>query len=92
MNSKNRQLYRHLIRICCGWAFFAAIVAAFGIARIRMSKISRDPAELANLPIYYGLLSNLGILVWGAGAFIFFFASFHVEEAKIIAFFGGREF
>jgi hypothetical protein len=62
---------------------FAAIVAAFAISGIRMDKISRDPAELADLPIYYGLLSNLGMLVWGAGAFISFFASFHVEGPKI---------
>ena len=48
-----------------------------------MSKISRDPAELADFPLYYGLLSNLGILVLAAGAFISFFASFHVEGPKI---------
>jgi hypothetical protein len=83
INSDNRQLWRHLIRIFCGWAFLAAIVAAFAISGIRMDKISRDPAELADLPIYYGLLSNLGMLVWGAGAFISFFASFHVEGSEI---------
>ena len=57
-----------------------------------MSKISHDPAELANLPIYYGLVSNLGMLVWAGGAFISFFASFHVEEPRLVAFFGGRGF
>jgi hypothetical protein len=44
-----------------------------------MAKLSRDPAELAVIPFYYGLLSNLRILVWAAGAFISFFASFHVD-------------
>ena len=85
MKSNSRQLHRHLMRIFYGWAFFAAIVAAFAISGIRMTKLSRDPAELSDLPIYYGLLSNLGILVWGAGAFISIFASFHVEDPKIIS-------
>ena len=65
------------------WVFFGAIVGAFAGSGIRMTKLSRDPAQIANFPVYYGLLSNLGILVWAAGAFISFFASFHVDDAKI---------
>jgi hypothetical protein len=82
MNFDN-QFYRHLIRILCFWAFFGAIVAAFAVSGIGMAKLSRDPAELADVQFYYGLLSNLGILVWAAGAFISFFASFHVEGSQI---------
>jgi hypothetical protein len=76
-------VYRHLIAIFCGWSFFAAIVGAFNVVGIRMSRLSRDPAELADVPIYYGLLSNFGMLVWAAGAFISLFSSFHVEGAKL---------
>jgi hypothetical protein len=83
MNFTAGQLYRHLMRISCVWAFFAAIVAAFAASGIRMAKLSRDPAELADVPIYYGLLSNLGALVWAAGAFISFFASSHVDDSKV---------
>ena len=82
MNFNNSQLYRHLFRIFCGWVFFAAIVAAFVLAGIKMTRLSVDPAELAGYPIYYGLLSNLGMVVWGAGAFSSLFASFHVKDPK----------
>lgn len=31
-------------------------------------RLTRDPAVIANHPIYYGILSNLGILLWSASA------------------------
>jgi len=83
MTFEQRQFYRHLTVIFCIWAFFGAIVGAFAGSGIRMTKLSKDPAQLASFPIYYGLLSNLGILVWAAGGIISLFASFHVEGAKI---------
>ena len=79
----DQRLSRHLLRIFCVWAFLAVIVATFAAFGIRMSKLSRDPAEIANVPFYYGLLSNLGILAWAAGAFTSLFASFHVDGTAI---------
>ena len=67
-------------------------MAAFALAGIKMTRLSVDPAELAGYPIYYGLLSNLGMVVWGAGAFSSLFASFHVKDPSLETFFGGREF
>jgi hypothetical protein len=76
-------IYRHLLGISCGWLIFAVIVGAFNMVGIGMSRLSRDPLEVANVPIYYGLLSNLGMLVWAAGAFISFFSSFQVRGVKV---------
>jgi hypothetical protein len=84
MAAERWQFYRHLIRICCIWSFFGAIVGTFAGSGIHMTKLSKDPAQLASFPIYYGLLSNLGILVWAAGGIISLFASFHVEGANKI--------
>lgn len=70
----------HLKWIGCTWLFFALIVAAFALSGIKMTHISRDPAQIAHFPIYYGFLSNLGVLVWAAGSFIPFFASFLIKE------------
>ena len=82
MTLEQRSFYRHLIRIFCIWSFFGTIVGTFAGSGIHMTKLSKDPAQLASFPIYYGLLSNLGILVWAAGGFIPLFASFHVEGVK----------
>jgi hypothetical protein len=76
------KLRQHLITILCVWLFLGLIVAAFALAGIKMTKICRDPSQLADFPFYYGLLSNLGILVWAAGSFIPFFSCFLVNEAK----------
>ena len=33
-----------------------------------VSYITRDPAAIANHPVYYGAISNLGVLLWGSSA------------------------
>ncbi|MFP4316093.1 MAG: hypothetical protein ACLFQR_07690 [Desulfovibrionales bacterium] len=65
----------HFQRIVAVWLFFAVVVAAFALSGIKMAHISRDPQQLADFPLYYGLLSNMGILVWAAGAFVPLFAA-----------------
>ena len=77
------KFYRHLIRIFFVWILLGIVVAGFTLAGVEMSKITRDPTRLAHVPYYYGFLSNLGILVWAAGAFIPFFSSFHVHVMKV---------
>ena len=70
----------HLKWIAAIWLFFGLIVGAFSAAGIKMALISRDPAQVVLFPFYYGFLSNLGILVWAAGAFIPFYSSFLVRN------------
>jgi hypothetical protein len=70
----------HLKWVAAIWLFFGLIAAAFAVSGIRVSLILRDPAQVVLFPFYYGFLSNLGILVWAAGAFIPFYSSFLVRN------------
>jgi hypothetical protein len=72
----------HLKRIVGIWLFFGIIIALFATNGIKMAHISRDPAHLADFPIYYGLLSNIGILIWTAGASVALFSSFLLSAGK----------
>lgn len=77
---KHKEVRQHLIRILCIWLFFGLIIGAFALAGVRMSRISRDAAQVVHFPFYYGFLSNVGVLVWAAGAFIPFYTSFLVRD------------
>jgi hypothetical protein len=72
----------HLKRIVVIWLFFGIVIALFATNGIKMAHISRDPAHLADFPLYYGLLSNIGILIWTAGASVALFSSFLLPAGK----------
>lgn len=60
-----RRLYLKLtIGMGC---FLLALVAFIGLQPFApVEYIMRDPASIANQPVYYGALSNLGVLLWSA--------------------------
>lgn len=42
---------------------------------IRVSYFTRDPVQIMEAPLYYGIFSNVGILLWCAAASICFFTA-----------------
>ncbi len=45
------------------------------MTNIKVSYFTRDPSQIMGAPIYYGIFSNLGILLWCAAASICFFTA-----------------
>ena len=43
---------------------------------------TRDPLSIMDAPVYIGILSNLGILFWTAGAAICFFSAAIISDIK----------
>ena len=74
--------WKHFKWIVCIWVFFGIVIALFATNGVKMAHLSRDPASLTGLPVHYGLLSNLGILIWTAGASIALFSSFLLPAGK----------
>ena len=55
-------------------AGLAALVAVYFVADIPLRIFFIDPVAEFNAPMYVGLLSNLGVLLWGAAAAVCLFA------------------
>lgn len=52
------------------------IVAAVGITTsIPIGTLTRDPIQIADLPPYTGVLSNIGVLIWASTAAVCLFSS-----------------
>jgi hypothetical protein len=51
------------------------LVVAKRLAGIDPGLLTRDPAQITNSPIYLGLVSNLGIVLWCAGGVVALFAA-----------------
>lgn len=66
-------LKQHLIRVGLIWVGLIALIYAFAAAGIRMVLLSRDPAQTEDFPIYIGLISNLGALMWCASGTVSLF-------------------
>ncbi|MBW3661839.1 MAG: hypothetical protein KY469_01975 [Actinobacteria bacterium] len=70
---------RHL-RVALGACGVAAVVylvpvlAAYGFADVPARLLVGDPSEVAGLPYYIGVISNVGALAWGMGAAVALFA------------------
>lgn len=72
---------RHLLRVAILWAALGIIVGLFSLGGVKMSHLTRDPAQLMHTPVYKGFLSNMGALIWCAAAVAPFFASFLARNA-----------
>ncbi len=48
--------------------------------------LTRDPATILGFPLYYGLLSNLGVLCWSSAATICLFSSKVVQHDELSRF------
>jgi hypothetical protein len=58
--------------------FFTLYIAQ--ASKIPMSVFTRDTIAVADVPPYYGILSNLGVLIWGAAGSICFFSFYILKE------------
>ena len=78
-NSQDRILFALLAAACI---FLCALVWVAWVNGMSFSELSRDPLAVANAPIYYGILSNVGILFWCAGATSAFIAFAYLNRAQ----------
>lgn len=62
-----RRFYRRLT-VVGGLLSVLIVLAVWWQPFVAVEYITRDPAAIANHPIYYGALSNLGVLLWMASA------------------------
>ena len=67
---------------------YLAILYISNFYNIKLSLVVRDLAQTCGYPIGVGMISNLGILLWGAAASICFFATFlegiNRESSKLL--------
>jgi hypothetical protein len=75
---------------------FLAIMACFSfLSDFHFDLLSRDPIQLLNGKPYYGIISNIGIIMWCATSAILFFSSKLLsrdkghKQATLFLFFGG---
>lgn len=62
---------------------------------VSLDNLNRDPAAIAIHPIYYGALSNIGVLFWSASAAVCLFSAYllkhlsaRIEHIRFLAVFG----
>ena len=60
--------------------FLLAMIGVFDLSGVQMTKLSRDPLQRLQLPVYLGLLSYLGVLAWCAASSIMLFAAFLIRR------------
>ena len=67
---------------------YLAILSVSNLYNIKLSLVVRDLAQTCGYPIGVGMISNLGILLWGAAASICFFTTFlegiNRESSKLL--------
>lgn len=51
-------------------------------AGVWLATLTRDPTQAAGVPFYYGLLSNLGVVLWAACAAIALFAATRLPPGR----------
>jgi len=51
--------------------------------RVPSHDLTRDPLAIAELPFYYGVVSNLGAIAWSAAAAICLFAFFSTDNTLV---------
>ena len=56
------------------------MIGVFDLCGVQMTKLSRDPLQRLQLPVYLGLLSYLGVLAWCAASSVMLFASFVIRR------------
>lgn len=49
---------------------------------IPIMDFTRDPASILDAPVYLGIISNIGILFWAAGATVCFFSAAIINQVK----------
>ena len=65
--SSTKRSYHRLIR-GIGLSLVVLVLFVWQQPFVLVEYITRDPAAIARHPIYYGALSNLGVLLWSASA------------------------
>jgi len=81
-----QQLFQHWLTLLIG--FILGIVVIFGIwvlnqtTGVALSKLTRDHAAIYHTPIYIGLLSQLGIMLWSATIGVCFLAAAILSHIK----------
>jgi len=67
---------------------YLAILSVSNFYNIKLSLVVRDLAQTCGYPIGVGMISNIGILLWGAAASICFFTTFsggiNRESSKLL--------
>lgn len=79
------QLRRILPTVAIVGGLTGAIVLSGAVishgSAIRFQDLSRDPNSILGAPVYVGILSQLGILLWGAAATVCLFAAHALRSA-----------
>jgi len=65
--------------LLCG---FAVLIGVYFVADIPLRVFFIDPVAEFNAPMYVGLLSNFGVLLWGAAAAVCLFAGWLMRNAS----------
>jgi len=69
---------KHVKIIGSIWFVIALIVAVFAVNGISMDNLTRDPAQVRHFPVYIGLLSNIGSIMWCLAAAISLFTAGYI--------------
>jgi hypothetical protein len=70
------------------WAYVPTVVVLGGITVFALATgkkvwyFTNDPFVLGHLPFYAGVISNLGIVLWGAGATVCFFSALVLSQRQ----------
>jgi len=88
MQSVSEQYYRLkvVILICVGIGM-TVVVAIYGlhqaIGNISISMLTKDALAAVHAPIYIGILSNIGIVLWAVTGAICLFAAVHIQLCQV---------
>lgn len=72
---KSSQLRPVVIVVCLSVLLLLALAIFSQLVGADISQITRDPLAVAEGEVYWGALSNLGVLIWFAGAAVALFAA-----------------
>ncbi len=64
---------------CAALGWFLVLALHFGTGT-RFMVLTRDPAATNNTPIYVGILSNLGVMLWAASAAVCIFSASVIKK------------
>lgn len=76
--------HRLTILVCyLGVAFvFGLMIAARIFKGIEIGVLTRDPAQLAGVPVYTGALSNVGVLIWAGTAAVCLYSAALIHRGR----------
>lgn len=78
-----KSIFPLLMKVYIPAAFSLLILIVINLmTHIKVSYFTRDPIQIVAAPIYYGIFSNLGILLWCAAASICLFTAVLIHRSQ----------